>query len=199
MQISGRRSRHALIPLAAIPYGTVQPQWEAAFECSVFALVALSIIEGLVSGVWHVSGSSLLLPLLAIIVFAFLQTLPLSVKSTAGIEAWRTISADPFETRLFAFRLLALTLTLGLMMCYTSSPRRLHALIYVVIGVAVASACFGLARETPQFPTPFFILPYLERGMGYGQFINRNHFAFLMEMALGLTLGLIAGGGVRRD
>src|SRR5205823_1757004 len=33
----------------------------------------------------------------------------------------------------------------------------------------------------------------------YGQFINRNHFAFLMEMVLGLILGLIVGQGVRRD
>src|SRR5256885_9516527 len=45
-------------------------------------------------------------------------------------------------------------------------------------------------------------LPFLSRlwpGRGYGQFINQNHFAFLMEMALGLVLGLLVGGGVPRD
>jgi O-antigen ligase len=44
-----------------------------------------------------------------------------------------------------------------------------------------------------------FGLPFLRLGEGYGQFINRNHFAFLMEMALGLAMGLVLGGGVRRD
>src|SRR5207253_642807 len=36
-------------------------------------------------------------------------------------------------------------------------------------------------------------------GFGYGQFINSNHFAFLMEMALGLALGLTVGGIARPD
>lgn len=190
----------ALIPLTAIPYGTVQPQWEAAFEGAVFALVALWIIEGLLSGVWHIGGRPLLVPLLALIAFAFVQTLPLwGASATAGIEWRRTMSADPYETRLLAFKLLALTLTLGLLMRYTSSPSRLRALIYVVIGVGVASALFGFVRGTSQRDATSFLLPYLAPGRGYAQFINRNHFAFLMEMSLGLALGLVAAGGVRRD
>ena len=43
------------------------------------------------------------------------------------------------------------------------------------------------------------MLPLLKPDLGYGQFGNKNHFAFLMEMALGLALGLILGGGVKRD
>src|SRR5207244_2618585 len=31
------------------------------------------------------------------------------------------------------------------------------------------------------------------------QFVNKNHFAFLMEMTIGLTAGLIVGGAVRRQ
>jgi O-antigen ligase len=42
-------------------------------------------------------------------------------------------------------------------------------------------------------------LPFLEPGQGYGQFINRNHFAYLMEMAFGLGLGIALVGGVKRD
>src|SRR5438093_6379025 len=88
----------ALIALTAIPYGTVQPQWEAAFECFAFALVALWIVEGWLGGVWHVRGRRLLVPLLLIVVFAFVQTLPLgSTSAIAGIEGWRASSADPYE------------------------------------------------------------------------------------------------------
>jgi O-antigen ligase len=189
----------ALIALVAIPYGTVQPQWEAAFECAVFTLVALWIIEGLLSGAWHVKRRALLAPLAALIAFAFLQTLPLWGANIAGMELRRAISDDPYQTRLFAFKLLALTLSLALLLRYTSSQTRLRALIYVVIGVGVASALFGFVRVTSQRDATGFILSSLGPGEGYAQFINRNHFAFLIEMSLGLTLGLVAGGGVRRD
>jgi O-antigen ligase len=190
----------ALIALAAIPYGAVQPQWEAAFECGVFVLAAMWIIEGYLSGAWHVRGLPVLVPLIAVIAFAFIQTLPLWPASvTAGVELRRAISTDPYQTRLFLFKLLALTLTLALLMRYTSSKRRLVALIFVVIGVGVASALFGLVRAVSQRDETGFILSQLGPGEGYAQFINRNHFAFLMEMSTGLALGLVAGGGVRRD
>lgn len=192
----------ALMIVSAVPYGTVQPWWESRFECAVFALTALWIIEGLLSGSWRASTHTLLVPLFALVGFAFIQTLPLwGASQVAGVEAevWRAISADPYETQRFAFKLLALTLVGMLLLCYTSSQRRLSALIHVVISIGVASALFGIMRQTTQRGETGFILPYLMPGEGYAQFTNRNHFAFLMEMALGLVLGLVAGGGVRRD
>ena len=190
----------ALIPLAAIPYGTVEPWWEALFECIVFVLGALWVVEGLLSGVWRISGLPLLMPLLAIIVFAFVQTLALwGASESINGAVWRALSADPYETRRFTFKLLTLTLAGVLLLRYTSGRRRLHALVYVVISVGVASAAFGIVREATQGSAPSFILPYLTPSRGYGQFLNKNHFAFLMEMALGLVLGLVVGGGVRRD
>jgi hypothetical protein len=56
-----------LLPLTAIPYGTVEPWWEALFQCLVFTLVALWIVEGMLRGAWRVSGLSLMAPELAIV------------------------------------------------------------------------------------------------------------------------------------
>ena len=44
-----------LIVTTAIPYGTVDPWWDAFFECTVFTLGALWIVEGLFSGTWRVN------------------------------------------------------------------------------------------------------------------------------------------------
>ncbi|MGH9938037.1 MAG: O-antigen ligase family protein, partial [Blastocatellia bacterium] len=182
----------ALFALFAIPYGVVEPWWESIFECAVFALTALWIIEGLLSGTWRVSGYRLLAPLLALIILAFLQS-------------QSSVSADPYETRRFAFKLLALTLTGVLLRSHIFSRRRLGALVHMMILVGVASAVFGIVRQTAQHDAAQatnaegFLLHYLRPGEGYAQFINRNHFAFLMEMALGLALGLVAGAGARRD
>jgi O-antigen ligase len=68
----------------------------------------------------------------------------------------------------------------------------------LVVGVALASAIFGVLREMTQTEAGF-LLPNLYPGFGYAQFINRNHFAFLMEMALGLMLGLMVCGGLPRN
>lgn len=201
-----------LIALTAISSGKDVLWWDAAFECTVFALGVMWMIHCFLSGVWLVDGKSLIAPLFALMIFAWAQTLSLSSAYTIeGIEgmAGRAVSADPYETRLFVFRLFALTLAGALLLRYTSKRTRLRALINVVIGVGVASALFGITRQAIQsgewaltFHTPYLVwvdLLHLRLDEGYGQFGNRNHFAFLMEMTLGLTLGLIAGGGVRRS
>jgi tetratricopeptide (TPR) repeat protein len=189
----------ALIPLTAIPYGTVEEWWESLFESIIFALAALWIVEGLLGGRWFTREHRLLIPLLVLLIFVLVQTIPFGRAEVQGIGVWRTVSADPYETRLVAFRLLALILAAGMLLRYTSTRGRLHALVFVVIGVGLVSAVFGMARQTMQNDADGFILPHLMPGSGYGQFINRNHFALLMEMTLGLVMGLVLGRGIRRN
>ncbi|MFL6210369.1 MAG: O-antigen ligase family protein [Pyrinomonadaceae bacterium] len=189
-----------LIILAPIPYGLVEPWWEAVFECAVFLLTALWCIE------WLLTGRSLdrrdlwlLVPLLALVLFTLMQTLPLWPQTTPVGALRQAISFDPYETRLVGRKLLALTLALALLLRYTDSLRRLHALAFSVIGIGLASAIFGLVRQVAQHGTDGFLLAYLRPGTGYGQFVNKNHFAFLAEMALGLLAGLVVGRGVARQ
>jgi O-antigen ligase len=187
-----------LIVIAAIPYGTVEPWWKAAFVCAVFAICIVAIIESLASGANRIAGAAVLLPMLALSVLAFAQTLSLgSPEQLAGVPIWSTISADPFQTRFFALQMLALTACLALLYRYAATERRIRILIYTVLAVAVGSAVFGILRQSTQQQTGF-LLPLLKQNQGYGQFINKNHFAFLMEMAFGLGLGIVLAG-VNRD
>jgi len=171
-----------LITLTPIPYGTVQRTWESVFEVSVFILAAFWLIDALTSRSFLSRNQwQLLLPLVAVAIYARLQTL---------------ISSDPYETQLVAIKLLALTLVLAMVIQYTNSKRRLSWLVHAVIMVALISAVFGIVRQLYQFDPKGFLLPSLQKGSGYAQFINRNHFAFLAEMAFGLIAGLIAGRGI---
>ena len=192
----------ALIPLSAVPYGTVEPWWQALFECVVFLLAVLWIVEGWLSGAWQISNWKLFLPLFALVIFAWLQTLPLGgANEVEGIQStfWHALSADPYNTRRFALKLLALIFAGLLLLRYTTRPNRVRGLVLVILGTGVTSALFGLLRQTIQTDATGFILPYLPLDSGYGQFINRNHFAFLMELTLGLTLGLMLGGDRNRE
>jgi O-antigen ligase len=182
-----------LIVLTPIPYGTVEPWWKAAFVCAVFAICILALIENTT-----IAGKPILLPMLALSALAFLQTLSLGTRTEANLPVWNAISADPYQTRFFVLQMLALTAFLALLYRYADSERRIRVLVYAVLAIAVASAVFGILRQTTQQDTGF-LLPLLRKNQGYGQFINKNHFVYLMDMAFGLGLGIVLGGGVKRD
>lgn len=191
----------ALIVVLAIPYGSVEPWWESIFECAIFVFTALWIVKNLLNGSWQLDNFRLIAPLLVLAIFAYMQSRYWNgASASAGIEsyAWTAISADPYETRRFVYKLLALILTGVLLQSHLTNRRRLNALIGVLIFAGVASAIFGIVRQTAQHDEGF-LLAYLFPEQGYGQFINRNHFAYLMEMTFGLALGLVVAGGMRRD
>lgn len=179
----------AVVPLSAVPYGSVEPLWTALFEASVFLLAALWAVEGALSGRWVARAHVLVLPGVALAAYALFQSLD------TGSGA---VSYDPYETRLVALLLFAYTSYLALLLRYTDSERRLRALLYAVVAAGLASALFGIVRQTAQRGGEGFLLEYLRPGAGYAQFINKNHFAYLAEMALGVLLGLVAGRGVGR-
>lgn len=179
----------AIVPLSCVPYGSVEPQWTAVFEAAVFLLAALWALEGALSGVWVSRAHTLALPGVVLAGYALLQTLP------GGAGA---VSYDPYETRLFALKLFAYASFLALLLRYADSERRLRALLYAVVAAGLASALFGILRQTAHRGEGGFLLEHLRAGTGYAQFVNRNHFAYLAEMTLGVLLGLVAGRGAAR-
>ena len=184
-----------LLVIAAIPYGTVEPWWKAAFVCAVFAICIPAIID---TSSFKVVHGSILLPMLALTALAFFQTLSFGSQEVAGITIRNTISADPFQTRFFVLQMLALAAWLALLYRYANTESRMRVLVYTILGVAVVSAIFGILRQATQHQTGF-VLPLLRPTQGYGQFINKNHFAYLMEMAFGLTIGVALTTGMKRE
>jgi O-antigen ligase len=175
----------ALMFITAIPYGSVEPWWEAVFSALIFILAALWAIDGALCGTWFVPQHVLAIPAVFLTFYAFVQS-------------W-TMSFDPYETHLVAMHLAALTLAGILLVRYTSSERRLRILVSTVILIGLASALFGIMRQITQREDGMFLLRALRKGVGYAQFGNHNHFSFLAEMALGLLVGVVAGRGIPRQ
>jgi len=187
-----------LLILIAVPYGTVEPWSEALFECLVLLLAMLWLIQGLFAVQWLPRQMRLFYPMFALIGFALFQSVTLWQTEVAGEKVWYSISADAFETRRFVLKVGSLIVAGILLARYTTSRRRLSALVHLIIIVAAASALFGIVRQSVQHG-PGFLLPFLKPGSGYAQFTNRNHFAFLMEMAMGLVTGLMIVRSRRRE
>jgi O-antigen ligase len=178
-----------VIAFAAIPYGAVEPWSHAVFESAIFFLTLLWVIHGVLSGSWGLGTLSLFYPIIALIAFAILQSLSWSTIDAAGMKVQNAISADPFESWVFALRLSALTLAGILAVRFTNTPSRLGTLVHAIVLAAVISAIFGILRQAMQHGQGF-LLPGLHADGGFAQFINRNHFAFLAEASLGLLLGM---------
>ena len=175
----------SVVVLAPLPYGTVEPWWKAFFVCAVFGICILAVIEIAISNQPQLKLPSVLLPLLALTALAFLQS-------------WTGSSADSFQTRFFALQLLALSAFLALLYRYAATAQRMRLLAYTVIGIAVVSAIFGILRLTTQHETGF-VLPLLRQNQGFAQFVNKNHFAYLIEMAIGLIIGLAFGERTKQN
>jgi O-antigen ligase len=191
-----------LLVIAAVAYGGSEPWMKSALISLIFGLGAIAAIEFTLSDNRPINGLPILLPIVVLIAFSLTQTIPAPGASGApfgiGHRLWKSLSADPYETTVFAWQLAGLALFAGLLFRYLTNARRISILLHTIIGIAVVSALFGLARQTMQHQPGFLFLPYYA-DQGYGQFLNRNHFAYLMEVGLGLILGLVAAGGVRRQ
>ena len=192
-----------LLIVSAVPYGITEPWWKGLFLAAIFAICIVAILETLLSGSYRINGSrGMLLSMLVLAGFAMLQTINIgSSTNDPAVNAlgpWNSISADPYQTRFFALQVLALTAALALVYRYGTTQKRVTILIHTIIFLGVVSALFGILRQTLQ-QQPGFVLPRTLPGVGYGQFINKNHFALLMEMVLGLVLGMAFFRGVSRD
>jgi O-antigen ligase len=170
----------------------------------VWVLAAIWILKATLYGEPNLRLLTIALPLLLITLYAFVQTAvwPEAIaRHLPRLTAQRTLTIDRYQTFITARKMLALTVFFGLLLLHTCTKSRFRWLVRTVICLGLGSALFGIARQLLQAPDAAegFVLPFLFPGLGYGQFISPNVFAYLMEMTLALVAALALGGGIRRD
>ncbi len=174
---------------ASVPYGTITDWLRLLVVVLICIFAGFRVIENAVRGPFRVSEPGLLSPLFGVLCLAFAQ-----------IITWRATSSpltfDPYETKAFILVFAGLLVAGEVLFRYAGDPSRLRHLVGLVLVVGSVSALFGLLR--PVFFDSIFVslAEYTQATQGYAQFINRNHFAVLMEMTLGLLLGFLIKGGL---
>lgn len=176
--------------------------WSEAVVLSViFTLGAVAVLR-------HNSGANseikfLTAPFFALAGYSFVQCLV-----TVFIQnEWLQVSAAlPFSFDLTASfwstaKFFALAVYIKIIL--STSRRQIEFTVWSLIFTGNFYAVFGLVRFALQagFPQIFgwFMLPDLRPGIGFGTFINQNHFAFLMLMNLGLNIGVCFYGGLEKN
>jgi O-antigen ligase len=190
----------ALIALAVLFGGSTDEWRDALFELAVFVLGALWLLEALCDGAWRAPEDHHLLPAVFLVGLACLQTQLLPGRVAQGSLGLLSAigSASPHETQLVIYKWLALVLMGGLLFRHVRNAQRVRSLACLILILGVVSAVLGFALQAAIHDPIDSVLPFAGKQLGYGQFQNRNHFAYLMEMTLGLTLGQAVISGASR-
>lgn len=190
----------ALIVTTTLAYGTVHQPIIAFFYILIAAIPILWAVDAFMSGSVRFSKNLIQVPLFATFVFGLLQIIPFgALAETAGVaDIPRTISLDPFATKVSALHFLALAIFLTATLAYTDSAKRLQKLATVVTVFGFAFAFFAILQVVLS-PTKIYGIYEVRNGSPFGSFVNRNNFAAFMEMTLAVPLGLFFVGGVKKD
>ena len=192
-----------LLILAPLPLGSNLPWAQSLLTFSVFALLAAWAVRPGISPTTRPQtterGLATLLALWALAVaFAFFQVLPLPPGVLAAMSpglgdlyswalpdyrqggVWRSLSTTPGATIESALLIGACGTAFFLVARHGRSQDRILALAVTVVLVGAAEAIFGLIQVGGSLSGP-----------ASGTFVNRNHFAALLAMALCLGVGLL--------
>src|SRR5439155_11921127 len=119
------------------------------------------------------------------------EVLPLAeTREAAPPSTGSTISLYPGRTRQELIRLLAVLLLFAVVRQNTASVGSLRRLSIAVLVNGALLALFGLVQFFTSSPrTVYWTLP--SPATVFGPFVNRNHFAFYINLCVGLSVGLL--------
>jgi O-antigen ligase len=187
--------------LTTLAYGTVHYWALAAFSLSAVGIVCLWTLDGLVLRSTRLSLNRLQWPILGMIIFGLIQLLPLRAPDNAGLplSPTRTLSLDPYATRLVIVQVASLFVYFVATLIFTDTPRRLRTLVRTITIFGFLLAMFGLTQSFTTDGTLVYWFRQLTQSTAFGPFINRHHFAGYMELAIALPLGLLFTGAVEKQ
>ncbi|HUE81083.1 MAG TPA: O-antigen ligase family protein [Pyrinomonadaceae bacterium] len=189
------------IVLSALAFGTVHYWALGAFSLGALAILILWAWDAWQLGTLRISTNILQLPLIGMLLLGIVQLLPLrshTDTSALSIGAVRSLSFDPYSTRLVLVQVLALLIYFAATLVFTDSPRRLRQLVRTIIIFGFCLAIFGLTQSFTSTNRVYWFRE-LSQSTAFGPFINRHHFAGYMELTLALPLGLLFAGAIERD
>src|SRR5713226_381269 len=188
------------IVLSALAYGTVHYWALGLFNLGALAILLLWVLDGWSLGRLRVSRNLLQLPLLGALVLGLVQLLPFrdAGNTLAATSLTRSLSLDPYSTRLVLVQLATLLIYFSATLVYTDTPHRLRLLARTIIIFGCCLAIFGLTQSISS-PTKVYWIRELGQSTAFGPFINRHHFAGYMELTMALPLGLLFANAIDKE
>jgi O-antigen ligase len=147
-------------------------------------------------------ATSLYLPILGLIAIGVIQLLPLrevaELTEALGLRASSSLSLDPYATRFFLIRLCFYLAFFAAALTFIDTEKRLRRIAWMIVVFSSTVAFLGILQWLAK-PDAIYGLRPTPQAIPFGSFVNQHHFAALMEMTGGLTLGVLLGNGTKKD
>jgi O-antigen ligase len=180
---------------APLAFGSVEPWALGILKVVAFALLIAWAIGVALEGRAVVSASPLQWPLYGGVALGVFQVLPLGLGPQGG-----PVSLDPFATRQTTLALLALALLFSMALVSLDNRERLRRAALAVFWLGFALSVFGIIQHLSGTTSIYWVRDVSHVvNLPFGPFVNKNHFAGLMELWLPIGLGLLIAGAVPRD
>ena len=160
---------------------------------ALIALIWVVVIALWAADAWRrralpLNASPLLLPVAGLALIGALQLAPIAILG----------SIDPRATYFFEIRLLVLLTFFAGYLTFIDTEVRLRRTATFCIIFGAAMAFYGILQRLAA-PDAIYGLRRAAAAIPFGPFVNQHHFAALMEMTAGLTLGVLVGQDTPRD
>jgi O-antigen ligase len=201
-----------MLIIAPFPFGSVEHLWIFLMEAAVGCLLLLWIGSRMEAGIVSLVKSRIWLPSVAVLVYVLLTLLPLPAGITRIIsaETYRMYQSveqilvpagsqfhAAYRITLHAFEtegeLLKLSCYLGFFFLAIHALRhrsRFMAVYRLLIVIGTIVALLGIAQSVWSNGRIYWLYKS-GSGTHFGPFVNHNHFAGYLQLALGLCLGML--------
>ncbi len=175
-----------LLTFAVLAHGAVEPWSEAVLEVGAAVLLAvwgLLFALGLITGLrWN----HLLTPLAGLWVWVVAQYLT-------------RYTANPFLTRVEIMRFSALAILLFLAVQAFETLEHWQGFVWFVLVLGFAVSLFGIIQHFTFNGKLYWVRELRYGGIPFGPYVNRNHFAGLVELVAPLGLATLLLRAEQRD
>lgn len=175
-----------LVAFAVLAHGAVEPWSEGVLEIGAAVLLLIWASQAMISSDLKLVWNPLLWPLLGFWLVAAFQ-----------LVAGRT--AVPFLTRIELLKYSALVALFFLCVQSYRTRSQWRNFVWFLLSLGFAVSLFAILQHFTFNGKLYWLRELQYGGIPFGPYVNRNHFAGLMELLIPSGLAIEIVGGERRD
>jgi O-antigen ligase len=202
---NGGRAMVVLLFIAAaigvLLFGAVDTGTLVILAAMMTVVVVIWALRSIRLGFVEISFDTIQLTLIALFAIGLVQLLPLGnagAPAALMTNASNALSLDPYATRIFLARLFLCIVFFAAALTFINDASRIRTVVVLLIAFTGLLGFYSILQRVED-PNSIYGLRQSGQALPFGTYVNRHHFAALMEMALGLSLGVLFMGGLKRN
>src|SRR5574337_359875 len=198
-----------LLLFTPLAFGTVEVWSIAVAELLMLSMGVVWLAQMIRNGRIQFDQTPFTIPILSFLALMLFQMVPLPLNTIALLSPaaysvysaaasaldlqfeWRTISLNPIATCEEFLRVLTYAMLFWVVLTCFRTRERVERVIVTIIGIGFFLAVFAIIQKYSSNGRIYWIRETAQGGEPFGPYVNRNHFAGYMEIALPLTIGYI--------